>query len=501
MTPMTAPGPQNDGRRKSIGVASALGRWRHGACIACGIAALVVVTFVAAGCGGHAQAAQTAAITEFPAGQSPTHIAAGPDGNLWFAELFRNDIGRLTPAGAVDMFSEGITPMPPYSMGGLLDVAAGPDGNVWFTEGVRDKVGRITPSGVVTEFSEDITPGSLTSGITSGPDGNVWFTENSVSRIGRITPAGVVTEFSDGITPGSGLGEITAGPDGNLWFTESGNRIGRITPAGVVTEFPLGIDMGSPGGIAAGSDGNVWFREEGSASGLGAGIGRITPSGVVTFFPAPVATLGGGGGIAAGADGNIWFIGKDYIGRITPLGVVTEFSEGIRAGSGLSDIAAGPDGNLWYTMQYDNRIGRLTPPGPEPPPTTSQPPPGTAAAPAPSTPKLLSAGASLRIARVRGKFRVVALRASALTPGSRVRVRCLRGCSVRKTLVARSRSRDLTALFRGRLLPAGTVISVRVTKAGTLGRYFRWAIGARRIVTTRCQVSTGGKLVRCARAS
>ena len=498
MASVTAPRPQSDGVREKAGVRFVCRRWAREAGIACGIVALVVTTLVVAGCGGRAQATPTAAITEFPAGQSPTHIAAGPDGNLWFAELFRNDIGRLTPAGAVDIFSEGITPMPPYSMGGLLDVAGGPDGNVWFTEGLRDKVGRITPSGVVTEFSEGITPGSLTSGITSGPDGNVWFTENSVSRIGRITPSGVVTEFADGITPGSGLGEITAGPDGNLWFTESGNRIGRITPAGVVTEFPLGIDMGSPGGIAGGSDGNVWFREEGSASGLGAGIGRITPSGVVTFFAAPVTTLGGGGGIAAGADGNIWFIGKDYIGRITPSGVVTEFSAGIRPGSGLSDIAAGPDGNLWFTMQYDNRIGRLTPPGPEPPPTTSQPA-GTVAAPAPTAPKLLSAGARLRVARVRGRFRVVALRVSALTPGSRVQVRCLRGCSVRKTLVARSRSKDLTALLRGRLLAAGTVISVRVTKAGTLGRYFRWTIGGHRIVTTRCQVSTGGKLVRCAR--
>ena len=186
----------------------------------------------------------------------------------------------------------------------------------------------------------------------------------------------------------------------------------------------------------------------------------------MTLFPAPVATLGGGGGIAAGAGGNIWFIGKDYIGRITPSGVVTEFSAGIRPGSGLSDIAAGPDGNLWFTMQYDNRIGRLTPPGPEPPPATTQPPPATTqpppatvAAPAPTAPKLLSAGASLRVVRVRGKVRVVALRVSALTPGSRVQVRCLRGCSVRKTLVARSRSKDLTALLRGRLLPAGTVIS------------------------------------------
>ena len=219
----------------------------------------------------------------------------------------------------------------------------------------------------------------------------------------------------------------------------------------------------------------------------------------MTFFPAEVATLGGGGGIAAGPDGNIWFIGKDSIGRITPSGVVTPFSAGIRPGSGLRDIAAGPDGNLWFTEQYDKRIGRLTPPGPEPAPVTPQAPQGTVAAPAPTAPKLLSARASLRVARVRGKFRVVSLRASGLTRGSRVEVRCLRGCSLRKTFVARSRSKDLTALLRARLLPAGTAISVRVTKVGTLGRYYRWTISGRGLVATRCQVSTRGKLVRCAR--
>jgi uncharacterized repeat protein (TIGR01451 family) len=328
--------------------------------------------------------AQTAVITEFEVGISPgsapTAIAAGPDGNLWFTEIFGNRIGRITPAGVVTEFSEGISPPPQYSMSGLSGIAAGPDGNVWFTEGYLNRIGRITPSGIVTEFSAGITPASGPVDIAAGPDGNLWFTEGGGNRIGRITPSGIVTEFSAGITPASGLGDIAAGPDGNLWFTEGyKNQIGRITPSGVVTEFPLGIDAKNPRGIAAGSDGNLWVRNLGLLSGLGAGIARITPSGVVTFFSVQFDALGGSGGaIAAGPDGNIWFIGKDSIGRITPSGVVTEFSAGIRPFSGLGDIAAGPDGNIWFTMQWDNRIGRLTPPGPEPAPVT----------PAPVTPQL-----------------------------------------------------------------------------------------------------------------
>ena len=446
----------------------------------------------------------TAAITEFPAGESPTNIASGPDGNLWFTELFRSSIGRITPAGGVTMFSEGITPMPPYSMGGLLAVAAGPDGNVWFTEGERDKVGRITPSGVVTEFSQGITPGSFTGAIAAGPDGNLWFTENRVSQIGRITPSGVVTEFSDGITPGglqgTGLGDIAAGPDGNLWFAEPGNRIGRITPSGVVTEFPLDIDLGSPGGIAAGSDGNVWFREEGSPSGLGAGIGRITPSGVVTFFPAQVATLGGGWRHRR-RTGRQHLVHREGLHRADhPVGRRDRVLGGHQAGERTERHRRRPRRQplVHEAVRQPDRPAH---------PAGAGARPRHDAAPARNrrgsrphrAPKLLSAWASLRVARVRGKFRVVSLRASGLTPGSRVQVRCLRGCSLRKTFVARSRSKDLTALFRGRLLPAGTAISVRVTKVGTLGRYYRWTISGRRVVTTRCQVSTRGKLVRCAR--
>jgi hypothetical protein len=134
------------------------------------------------------------------------------------------------PVGAVTEFSAGITEGSSPS-----GIAAGPDGNLWFTEFNGNRIGRITPAGVVTEFSKGISPESRPFGITAGPDGNLWFTETNGNRIGRITPAGVVTEFSEGtefsagITPESFPDGIAAGPDGNLWFTEPpGNRIGRI---------------------------------------------------------------------------------------------------------------------------------------------------------------------------------------------------------------------------------------------------------------------------------
>jgi virginiamycin B lyase len=64
-------------------------------------------------------------------------------------------------------------------------ITAGPDGNLWFTED-RNRVGKITPDGVVTEY--DIpTPNSQPIDIAAGPDGNMWFTEYNGNKIGRLT--------------------------------------------------------------------------------------------------------------------------------------------------------------------------------------------------------------------------------------------------------------------------------------------------------------------------
>ena len=69
-------------------------------------------------------------------------------------------------------------------------ITAGPDGNLWFTEVARNKIGRITPSGGITEFAIP-TSNSTPGGITTGPDGNLWFTEGGTqggaNKIGRIT--------------------------------------------------------------------------------------------------------------------------------------------------------------------------------------------------------------------------------------------------------------------------------------------------------------------------
>jgi streptogramin lyase len=291
-------------------------------------------------------------VTQFPiptADSQPIGITRGPDGNLWFAEA--NAIGRITPAGAVTEFTQGL------SAGSQpVEITAGPDGNLWFTEGGTDRIGRITPAGVITEFSTGNATGGSVDGITAGPDGNLWFTVES-GAIGRITTAGTVTLFTQGITAPTQPHLIAAGPDGNLWFTDGGGKIGRITPTGVITEFAAGITPGGdPSGITAGPDGNLWFTEDN-----GNRIGRITPAGQVTEFAAGITPGALPAEITAGPDGNLWFTetGGDRIGRITTAGAVTEFAAGITPASSPDGIAVGPDSNIWFTEFNGNQVGRL----------------------------------------------------------------------------------------------------------------------------------------------
>ena len=121
------------------------------------------------------------AVTELSIDGNAEALAWGADGNLWFTRLDERSIGRMTPDGRVTEFSRGITPG-----SNPLGIAAGPDGNVWFAMN-EGRIGRITPAGRITEFSLGIAAGADLVDIVAGPDDAMWFTESR--GIGRITTA------------------------------------------------------------------------------------------------------------------------------------------------------------------------------------------------------------------------------------------------------------------------------------------------------------------------
>src|SRR4051812_7084918 len=126
-------------------------------------------------------------------------------------------------------------------------VAAGPDGNVWFAMGARS-IGRMAPDGTVAEFA---FPAANVFGMTAGPDGAMWLSGKDATyepgvedpfpaTIYRVTTAGGVSAYT---LAGSGTqpNGITVGPDGALWFaymsTKPGDldHIGRITTSGTAS--------------------------------------------------------------------------------------------------------------------------------------------------------------------------------------------------------------------------------------------------------------------------
>jgi virginiamycin B lyase len=287
------------------------------------------------------------------AASKPQCIATGPDGNLWFIENSANQIGRITPQGAITEFPVPGTGATEHLS--LQCIAAGADGNLWFTASgpSSGRIGKISTGGAATLVSGTIP--RVLYAITGGPDGNLWFPEYAgLERIGRLTPSGVLNEF-DVAAVGFFIiaSGITTGPDGAMWFAEgSASAIGRMTTDGTVTnQFPV-LPTFTPTGITTGPDGALWF----TLSCCSAEVGRMATDGTfaqygsVTKPPQDIVT---------GSDGNLWVTETvDRIARVSPT--THQAKEFILAtGSGPDGIASGPDGNIWFTEFTGNKIGRV----------------------------------------------------------------------------------------------------------------------------------------------
>jgi streptogramin lyase len=234
----------------------------------------------------------TGAVTEYPVnGLLMPGLALGRDQVLWFAEMSPGDptreagkLGRISLTGAVSEtpLAAGVSP---------TAVAAGPDGAMWFAEaslvggvsGLAPKLGRVGPSGAITEFSLPATAGQIRY-MTTGPDGNLWFTEDANNpsdkqasgKLGRMTPTGTVTEFP--LPAGNPFVNcITPGRDNTLWLC--GRGLLRVTLDGTFSAIALPTLGNMVTGIAPTAQGIVWFAEASAngpdASGAHGKIGRL----------------------------------------------------------------------------------------------------------------------------------------------------------------------------------------------------------------------------------
>ncbi|HKA36761.1 MAG TPA: hypothetical protein VKH43_08065 [Thermoanaerobaculia bacterium] len=213
----------------------------------------------------------------------PSGMAAGPDRNVWIANL--SEIDRISPSGQLSRFPIGEDAI-------ATSIASGPDGNLWFVAslgafGSRGQgVFRVSTGGSISRVLDESQPGiSSPTSIIAGKDGNLWFADNGYSELVRVatSPVGRTN------VPFVGASRLAAGSEGDLWITVPARRsIARFFSTSS-TEFELPTPLSIPFSIAAGPDGNLWFTEPDVGV-----VGRITPQGEVREFvigmltPAPL---------------------------------------------------------------------------------------------------------------------------------------------------------------------------------------------------------------------
>ncbi|HZS31458.1 MAG TPA: PASTA domain-containing protein [Gaiellaceae bacterium] len=305
-------------------------------------------------------------VTQFDVGEtsinSPTKIAAGSDGNIWFVDDNNNGYGKITTAGTVtewtwDNASDGVNR-------GLSQIAVDAGGNAWFGlcpgSLYVPSIAKVTPAGVFTAYTPN-TYGHFFAvgcprGITAGSDGNMWFTDSNY--VGKITSSGQITEY-DVLPSYDVLGHIVVGPDGDLWATDTEHDlVAQISTAGALVKlYQLPSDRGVSG-IVVGPDHNLWLTEPSADM-----IGRLTTAGVLTEFPTGANFAQGDDGVIAGPDGNLWFTecASGDVAKITTAGVVSQHLVNTGQFQCPNGIAAGSDGNIWFADEGAGQIDRVSP--------------------------------------------------------------------------------------------------------------------------------------------
>lgn len=124
---------------------------------------------------------------------APRIIALGADGALWFIELNGTIDGRIVNgnrAGRITVVRQITEFAIPSATGSPTNVAAGPDGNVWYTKGAA--LGRVSPAGDITEFP--LAPNARAVGLTAGSDrqpparisNRLWYADGNGNKIGYL---------------------------------------------------------------------------------------------------------------------------------------------------------------------------------------------------------------------------------------------------------------------------------------------------------------------------
>ena len=313
---------------------------------------------------------------------SPAGLDFDSKGNLWFAEVNGNKIGKLTPSKVKPGTSDGIVEYElPHANSKPQYLMVSRDDIVWFSEMGGNRIGRLDPAtGIIREY--DIpTPNSEPHHLFESRDRKIWFTEFEANKIGRLDPImGEIKEFP----VNEGHPHDLVVDDEYVWYTQGGkfwaqvfaNKIGYLElETGKVGEIMIPPKKSVPHGMFLASDGTIWFTQFFA--------GKISRLDFSEDFPPKVVDYQIPGKRAGAhdlvVDYNkrwVWFVAnhKDSIGRLNLNEAEPASSKGVQLfpvptkGAHPSNLVLDKEGNVWFTEmgmyfrgRYQNKIGKLVP--------------------------------------------------------------------------------------------------------------------------------------------
>jgi hypothetical protein len=196
-----------------------------------------------------------AVLATYPTGLANDGATFGPDGSLYVADYYNNQILHYGPSGAfVASFGAGYLSNPQGLTFGL-------DGNLYVTN-VDSSVQEFSPTGVFLRTFIPAGSGGLwnAKAIVWGPDGNAYvssFYNSTVFRYDGNTGAFLGTFASAG---SGGFEDLTFGPDGNLYVASYwDNTVYRFrgSDGALLGAFVSGGNLVNPFGLRFDSAGNL----------------------------------------------------------------------------------------------------------------------------------------------------------------------------------------------------------------------------------------------------
>jgi virginiamycin B lyase len=206
-------------------------------------------------------------------GSYPMEVVTGPDGAIWFSELYGHRIGRIQPDNGLKM--EFATP---NNDTGPVGISFDLNHTLWiamasFNQSVPNALATLDPANGTFHYYRMPVQIAQPTGIAVDDSGKVWIAEHGPSLLGRYDPLSgkfmqVATSAKEGAysTLPYWLAKDSTGA---IWFNEHyANRIARLDPANLtLTEYDIPSKVPAYGNIsnaltiAVGPRDNVWFTE------------------------------------------------------------------------------------------------------------------------------------------------------------------------------------------------------------------------------------------------